>query len=256
MKIETIDDLKPYEKNAKIHDEIQIAKIANSINTFGFRQAVLVDGDGTIIVGHGRVAAAKKLGITEIRNVGFARKGDQFVPYQIIDDLTPDQIKAYRIADNKLNESDWDMALIDSELATLSTELQELTGFTIEDLEGADQDAEYSSKIEAPIYEPKNEKPPIAELVEIEKVDQLISEIESAKISKEDKEFLKFAARRHYVFNYEKIADYYAHSSDEVKKLMEKSALVIIDWEKAIEYGYVQLSEKIIDQFKIDTNEK
>lgn len=73
--------------------------------------------------------------------------------------------------------------------------------------------------------------------------------IEASKLPYEEKMFLMDAARRHNVFNYEKIADYYSHSSKEMQELMEESALVIIDFEKAIELGYVKLSKEIKKQY-------
>jgi len=107
----------------------------------------------------------------------------------------------------------------------------------------------YSSKIEAPIYEPKNKIPHILELCNKEKTHRLIKEIENSNVSFEEKNFLIDAARRHNVFNYEKIADYYANSNKEMQNLMEKSALVIIDFEKAIQLGYVKLCEEIRTQY-------
>jgi hypothetical protein len=111
-------------------------------------------------------------------------------------------------------------------------------------------DSKYTSKIKAPIYEPKNKKPHILELYDNSKTKRLIQNIKNADIPDEDKTFLLHAAQRHTVFNYSKIADYYAHSSKEVQQLMEHSALVIIDFEKAIEYGYVKLNDEIANQFK------
>lgn len=113
----------------------------------------------------------------------------------------------------------------------------------------------YTSKIEAPIYEPKNQKPHVLTLCDDSKTKRLISEIDSAEIPDEDKHFLKLAAYRHAVFNYERIADYYAHSKPEIQTLMEKSALVIIDFEKAIENGFVKLCEEIKTQFMEEYNE-
>ena len=107
----------------------------------------------------------------------------------------------------------------------------------------------YSSKIEAPIYEPKNAKPYILELVDKQKTHRLMREIDNSNLSIEEKTFLMDAARRHNVFNYEKIADYYAHSSAEMQNLMERSALVIIDFEKAIQLGYVKLCDEIRTQY-------
>lgn len=110
----------------------------------------------------------------------------------------------------------------------------------------------YSSKIEAPIYEPKNLKPHILELVDKSKTHRLIKEIEASSLPIEEKQFLIDAARRHNIFNYEKIADYYAHSNKEMQHLMERSALVIIDFEKAIQYGYVKLCDEIRKQYLED----
>lgn len=107
----------------------------------------------------------------------------------------------------------------------------------------------YSSKIEAPIYEPKNNKPHILELYDKSKTQRLIQEIDQSNLPIEEKKFLIDAARRHIIFNYEKIADYYAHSSKEMQNLMEKSALVIIDFEKAIQLGYVKLCDEIRKQY-------
>ena len=110
----------------------------------------------------------------------------------------------------------------------------------------------YSKNIEAPIYEPKNKKPHLIELLNKSKTHRLMRKIDCSKLPVEEKMFLMDAARRHNVFNYEKIADYYAHSSKEMQELMEESALVIIDFEKAIENGYVKLCEEMRSQYLQD----
>ena len=109
--------------------------------------------------------------------------------------------------------------------------------------------SEYTSKIEAPVYEPNNKQPFIQEVYNTSKSGRLIREIEVSNVSLDEKLFLIEAAKRHTVFNYEKIADYYAHASKEMQGLMEKSALVIIDFDKAIEYGYVKLCDSIRNQY-------
>lgn len=101
-----IKELKPYKKNAKKHPKTQVEQIANSIKEFGFTQPVLIDKDNNVVAGHGRVLGAKKAGLKE-------------VPTLCLDDLTEEQIKAYRLADNKLNESDWDYNLVDEEIQEL-----------------------------------------------------------------------------------------------------------------------------------------
>lgn len=108
-------------------------------------------------------------------------------------------------------------------------------------------DDKYTMKVEIPQYLPSAIKPSIAELCDTTKYAKLIREIEQSSVSDEDKKFLKFAAARHIVFNYGKIADYYAHADKELQELMEKSALVIIDVDDAIANGYVKLSKDILN---------
>ena len=109
----------------------------------------------------------------------------------------------------------------------------------------APEDNKYTRKVETPTYEPSNKCPHILSLVDAEKTKRLIREIESSNVDEEEKKFLIEAAHRHSIFNYALIADYYAHASKEMQELMEKSALVIIDFEKAIENGFVELNEKM-----------
>lgn len=106
-------------------------------------------------------------------------------------------------------------------------------------------DTKYTAKVEIPQYLPKNEKPSIYQLYDSRKYSELINAIERANIPEDEKVFLRFAASRHIVFNYSKIADYYAHSNKEMQGLMEDSALVIIDIDDAIAKGYVKLSKNI-----------
>jgi hypothetical protein len=108
---------------------------------------------------------------------------------------------------------------------------------------------EYTKKIGAPHYEPRGIKPHELELCDTSKTHRLINEIESLDLSSEVKRFLTLAAHRHTVFNYEKIADYYANAPKEVQELMEKSALVIIDFERAILLGYVRLTDEMRTQY-------
>ena len=112
--------IKPYNKNAKKHPDKQLKLIAKSLKEFGCRQPIVVDKDDVIIVGHGRWLAYQKFkdeyNLTEPK-------------IERADDLTPKQVKAYRLADNKLNESDWDMDLAIEDLKDLDDNLFELTGF-------------------------------------------------------------------------------------------------------------------------------
>ena len=100
------EDLIPYTKNAKKHDKRQINNVAESIKQYGFVQPIVVDRDGVIVIGHCRALAAKKLGVEE-------------VPCVCVDDLTPEQVNALRLVDNKSNESDWDYDLLADEISGL-----------------------------------------------------------------------------------------------------------------------------------------
>jgi DNA modification methylase len=117
-------DIKPYDKNPRDNDAA-VEAVAHSIRKYGFRQPIVVDKDGVIIVGHTRLKAALKLGLME-------------VPVHVATDMTPEQIKAYRIADNKVAElASWDMELLPielSELRGMDVDL-ELLGFSTEELE-------------------------------------------------------------------------------------------------------------------------
>lgn len=106
-------------------------------------------------------------------------------------------------------------------------------------------DNKYTKKVDIPQYLPSKTKPNIMELCNDTKTNKLINEIKNSNVTDEEKQFLINAARRHLVFNYSKIADYYAHSNKEMQELMEKSALVIIDIDDAIANGYVKLSKNI-----------
>lgn len=110
-----IENIKPYEKNAKKHPKKQVEQVAKSIKEFGFNQPIVIDKKGVIIVGHGRYEAAKLLGLSDVPVIEV--------------ELTEEQAKAYRLADNKLNESEWEMDLVIEELKGLSEDMLDLTGF-------------------------------------------------------------------------------------------------------------------------------
>lgn len=114
--------IQPYADNAKKHPKKQVEQIADSIKRFGMNQPIVVDEKGIIIVGHGRYLALQHLG-WEIK--------PEWVKQ--VTGLTEQEVNAYRLADNKLNESDWDMDLVLEELHNLAdAELQRLTGFDLD----------------------------------------------------------------------------------------------------------------------------
>ena len=132
-----IKELKPYKKNAKKHNKEQVEQIANSIKEFGFTQPVIIDKNNCVVAGHGRILGAKKAGLKQ-------------VPTVTLEELTEEQIKAYRLVDNKLNESEWDYSLLDEELENLTEDIDmDLFGF---DTDMSDEELE-KKKIEFEIKE-------------------------------------------------------------------------------------------------------
>jgi ParB-like chromosome segregation protein Spo0J len=119
-----IDSLIPYAKNARVHDEAQIAQIAGSIKEFGFNNPVLIDKDNGIIAGHGRVMAARKLGLTE-------------VPTILLDHLNETQRKAYILADNRIAiNSTWDNEMLSLELMDIKDDVSlAMLGFSVDELD-------------------------------------------------------------------------------------------------------------------------
>ena len=236
----------PYARNAKKHDIEQVSKIAGSIREFGFNNPILIDGELGIIAGHGRVLAAQKLGL-------------ESVPCLRLLHLSETQKRAYILADNKLAElgGGWDEEMLGLELEELREQNFDLSivGFENDLMEsGLNLGDKYTAKIESPVYEMKGENPEVETLVDCAAAKKLEEEIKASEnISSKDKAFLILAAQRHLIFNYENIAEFYAHANKSTQHLMEKSALVIIDYDKAIEYGFVKFSESLDAIANIDT---
>ena len=123
------DKLVPYARNARTHSDAQVAQIVASIAEFGFTNPILAGSDGVIVAGHGRLAAAQKLGIAT-------------VPVVVLDHLTPTQRRALVIADNRIAENaGWDDELLRVELEALQDEGfdLDLTGFDADEIGDADR---------------------------------------------------------------------------------------------------------------------
>ena len=134
----SVERLKPYELNARTHSPEQVAQIAASIQEFGFTNPILVDGKDGIIAGHGRLMAAKDLGLKE-------------VPVVVLDHLTPDQKRAYVLADNKLAlNAGWDVDMLTAEMEALQGVEFDLSllGWSADELEGLTEDG-WAGDIEA-----------------------------------------------------------------------------------------------------------
>jgi len=227
-------------KNPRLIRDEKFDKLKKSLEDdpemMQLREVIAYDNNGELVVicGNMRLRALKDLGVKE-------------VPVKVLPTDTPiEKLKAYTIKDNvPFGEHDW------SDLANeWDAELLADWGIDVPNVDG-NKDDTYTKKIEAPLYEPKTEKPETSDLFDTKKHDELVSEINKASgLTDDEKQFLLFAAKRHVVFDYENIAEFYAHSSKDVQELMERSALVIIDYNQAIEDGYVKLSKDLFEQYE------
>ncbi len=219
--------------NPRIIKNDKFKKLVKSIKEFPEMlklRPIVVDENMMVLGGNMRLKASKDAGLKEVW-------------IDIAEGLTDQQKDEFIVKDNvNFGEWEWDMLANDWD----SVQLAEW-GLDVWENEDDKKEEEevYTKNIEAPTYEPKNKKPKEEELYNEDKVKELIKKIGLSNVTKDEKEFLIKAAYRHTVFNYQSIADFYAHSNKEVQELMEDSALVIIDFNKAIENGYVKLSKEV-----------
>lgn len=257
LKMLPADTLKPYEANARTHSPEQIAQLKDLILMAGFVGPILYDFEADhIIAGHGRLMAALELmaegwGIPGPGRKGFLPKGK--LPVIDGSGMTEAERRAFVIADNQVAaRAGWDDELLTLELKALEgfNFKVERLGFELGQLQGwmepEKKEELYSRKIQPPTYEPGERMPAVSELVDTSKRDQLVEGILAAQLAPELESFLIHAAERHVVFNFDLIADHYAQAAREVQRLMEASALVLIDFDAAIEGGFVKLTDQLM----------
>lgn len=262
-----ISSLKKHPENYRDHPESQLKHIIASIKENGIYRNIVVSSDDVILAGHGVCEALKLMGQTVVPVIRVPVNSDSAKARKII------------IGDNHIGN----LATIDrgalTDLLHKIEDTDELLGCgfddkimerinssvnIIEDIDLApnafseplsvsqiepEKKETYTRKVTTPIYEIKGEKPDAYDVFDLRKTAQLISDIDKTVMDADLKVLLLNAASRHTIFNYEKIAELYAHSSKEIQSLMEDSALVIIDFDKAIEGGFVKLSESLKNSF-------
>lgn len=228
--------------NWRVHPKRQQDALDGVLSRVGWVQDVIINRTtGRLVDGHLRVQLA-------------GRKGEKTVPVVYVE-LTEEEEKLVLATLDPLSE----MAGTDKEQLSDILRGMEYDDKRISDMleqlgrrTGGLLDEKYVRSVTAPIYEPTGERPYLSALFDCAKADSLVKRIDKAKIPEDVKEFLRRAAQRHVVFNYRNIAEYYAHADKDVQELFEESALVIIDFGKAIEMGYVQLADDIAEQFVRD----
>jgi hypothetical protein len=237
---------RPQTKNANRHTEHGLRLLEKSVQSDGWIDAQTAAADGEMISGTARLeVSAEKFGDVEPIIVESDGTRPVIVVRTDIPDLNDPRARRLSVAANQIAYTDY---APDMDLLKEWAEEDHAIRAMFADSEWQDADV-YTKKIEAPIYEVKGEKPHIEDLYDNDFYIKLVGEIELVDIPENIKEFLKIAATRHIVFNFSQIAEYYSHSPANVQRLMENSALVIIDFNRAIELGYVRLSDKIAEQF-------
>ena len=247
--------LKNHPKNAR---KGNVADIKKSLLSHGcYLPLVIQKSTNYVLKGNHTLIALRELGVAEV-SVNILDVDDIEALALLLDDNRSSDSSTYNL--EELTDS---LAYL-SNLGELSrtlydeADLEELINQTLGGSEPEAQaeaekpDTKYTRKIEAPLYEPSEKKPEVSELYSRAKADELEQRIKELDLPFEIRKFLLEATSRHIVFNYSKIADFYAHSDPEVQRLMEDSALVIIDFNQALELGYVKLTQEIASLYQED----
>lgn len=227
----------------------QLDKLCESIKRdpqFMKLRPIVVDGEGMILGGNQRYTACKKLGMREVPKEWIVKAGD----------LSEEQRKRFILVDNAPEgmTGDWDFEMLEADfgrefLESMAMDIVWEAGNPHVGGSGEATTQEpdaYVKTVTAPVYEITGEKPNTTDLCKTDRRDKLVSQIETTRGLPEDiKGFLLRAAERHTVFDFRNIAEFYAHSDKKVQRLFEASGLVIIDFDKAIEHGYVLLTKNM-----------
>jgi hypothetical protein len=256
-------DLRPNPKNWRTHPKAQADALRGVLSEIGLADACLArelpDGSLMLIDGHLRAETL----------------GDGDVPVLVLDVNEAEADKLLATLDPLAAMADSDAARFEELLRNVDTgseALQQMLAATAAqaglygqlaetNLDGGDDDQDdeygeeleeanpYTPKTQAPVYEPTGEKPSIDELCDSARAEKLLADIDKSDAPEAVKKFLRAAAYRHVVFNFEKVANFYAHSDAKCQRLMEDSALVIVDFNRAVEMGYARLSERLSETY-------
>jgi hypothetical protein len=241
---EAPDQLLANPRNWRIHPKPQQDALAGVLGDIGWIEPIIVNKTtGFVVDGHLRAQMA-------------ISHGDAAIPVCYVELTEAEEAEALATLDPLAGMAAADKEQLDGLLRDVQSgeaavqamlsDLAEKSG-----LQYGDEDNTYSRKIESPVYEPSGEKPDVSALFDDSKTQELIASIDKTEgLTDEERHFLRIAAQRHTVLHFNKIADYYAHSDADRQRLMEDSALVIIDFQRAIELGFVRLTKDIAQQVK------
>lgn len=237
-------------KNWRLHPESQKKALKGVLDEVGLADACIArelpDGSLMLVDGHLRAETV----------------ADEVVPVLVLDVseeeankilVTLDPLAAMAETDHEALSSLVDgMSFSNDAMLDLVANVASNTEFFEKLADTDDGDNPYTARVEIPPYEVKGEIPSLSQLYDKSKVHDLLAEIEAADIPEDEKDFLRAAAWRHAVFNFESIANYYAGASISTQELMENSALVIVDIDKAIESGWARLGDRLKEQYSAE----
>lgn len=239
-------EIKFDKRNYRKHNQRNKDLIKKSLEECGAGRSIVIDNEGEIIAGNGIYEQAKALNIP-VKII--ESDGSELVVVKRTDLATDDEKrKQMAVMDNSTSDSsEFDLELLKEDFNSL-----DLENMGVECPEIKEEDKTYTTTVNIPQYDVTGEKIEINELYDDKKQKALEEQIENSSLSEEEKCFLRLASYRHIVFNYRNIAEFYANASPECQELMEKSALVIIDYEDAIKNGYTTLNAEIQEVFEDD----
>lgn len=244
--------LQPHPENWRRHPEEQVTALRGVLEQIGF-------ADVALAVERGR-GKNKRLVLVDGHARADVVDDDYEIPTLIVD-LDDDEVRLLlatldplaKMADTDeaslaalLEQLEAENDDVASLLDTLAAELWPSNVFEPDDT------GQYVRRVDAPVYEPTGPAPPLATLADRTVADRLRDEIDAADLPDDLRRFLLDAAERHVVFRYDRIAEFYAHAPAAVQRLMEDSALVVVDFDRAIERGFVRLNEDIDALFHED----
>lgn len=264
----TLKDLKAAKYNPRTITTQALKRLDKSISEFGDLSGVVFnETTGTLISGHQRITTIKdkktkvvttkhkdKHGTVAVGHIEVEDNGKEIrIPFRVVA-WDKRKEKLANIAANA-HGGEFDNQKLGKLLAELNTDKFdiELSGFSdievknlVRKSDSLKPSEQYTRKLGSPIYKVTGKKPPLSEVFDTTKTKELESAIKKAKLPADIEAFLIAAAQRHTKFNFSKAAEYYAHADKKVQALMEDTALVIVDYDKAIEHGYVKLTSDIL----------
>lgn len=235
------DQLLANPSNWRIHPAAQQNALSGVLKEVGLVQNVVANRTtGHLVDGHLRVMLAM-------------RENQPVVPVTWVELSEEEEHLILAALDPLAAMATADAGALDALLSSVQSGEAAVTAMLAELAEGAGlyappEDDNYSRKIEPPIYRPTGPKPAVKDLYDPSRTSALIEDIETQEgLTDEERGFLIAAAQRHTVIRFDRVAEYYAHSDAATQRLMEDSALVIIDFNRAIELGFVTMTERIAE---------